>query len=70
MNQQPRIHLGYFEHRDCTVVAFRTRVGGLAFMRDENADLSPIATGFVGSSRRDELERKFSRVDDVFRSLE
>jgi len=64
------VALGYDRTRDCTVVAFRDRVGGIAYLRDENAELVPVARGAVGSMGRDAIEQRFAHVDAIFRSLE
>ena len=64
------VALGYDRTRDCTVLAFRDRVGGIAYLRDENAELVAVAKGAVGSIGRDAIEQRFARIDAVFRGLE
>lgn len=65
-----RVQLGYSRDRDCTVVAFRDRLGGTAYLRDEEGRLASVATGALASTRRDEVLQRFLDVDDMFRSLE
>lgn len=70
MPPAPEIRLAYSESEDITVIAFRNSVGGWSYLRDQDGRLASIATGYVGSSRRDQLEQRYSGVHEIFRSLQ
>ena len=67
---EDRLQLGYIKDRDCIVVAFRNRLGGWSYLREESGELAGVATGYLGEYRKNEVTSRFTRIDEIFRELE
>lgn len=69
MRTHSRIQFGYVQALDAMLVAFVDRYGRPLWLQDGNGGAALVATGMMGAARKDQLEREFARVDEVFREL-